>query len=464
MKKIKTLFVLLGLMPFGCQFNNTPENKAIINLSPSPTISNNEYIIPKNLNFPQKAFCINQNDIYKLNNKLELEEKINYNQSNIYDTLRYWSPDKLKLILLKTQDNLKIINLTGGELKIISVNYVSKQFKEIKWSPLSDKAAFIDEESGKQILKIINLKGEITNLTEVSEKFIVEKKMDTFSWSSDGKKLAYGFKNDIYTINADGTDKTKVTDVIKKFENDKHSYYSPQWSSNGKYISFLDKYLETIPEIKLIKPDGTDEKSIGFGETVKWFPEDNNLLFYNLSGDDKYWAKINAENPVKTLFLKNVYGIEFLLNQKKAFYQGYKEIGTINNDGTNELNFVGDKSLDFYNISNIGNSIIFSTYKYFYDFYGLGDTRNFHGLITSLYLIPQGATNTIKVFEKTLPTNKVAYAEDYYSEEPIHANISKDGNLIFYQFKGHYIFNIKDNSTIQIDQLLPNTWGEFYWY
>jgi len=51
-------------------------------------------------------------------------------------------------------------------------------------------------------------------------------------FSKDGKKLAYVYKGDIWIMNPDGSQKTRLT------KRDKTHDYFPSWSSDGKYIVF----------------------------------------------------------------------------------------------------------------------------------------------------------------------------------------------------------------------------------
>ena len=72
------------------------------------------------------------------------------------------------------------------------------------------------------------------------------------SWSPDGKRIAYSYENqilyvnkklsdpiicDIFVMNTDGSEQTKLTDTSKTYPREQCN--SPAWSPDGTYISFV---------------------------------------------------------------------------------------------------------------------------------------------------------------------------------------------------------------------------------
>ena len=73
-------------------------------------------------------------------------------------------------------------------------------------------------------------------------------------WSPDGKKIAYVYRyfTNIYSINADGSEETQLTDHPA-------SDVCPKWSPDGKKILFITQ-RNGPRELFLMNADGSDQK------------------------------------------------------------------------------------------------------------------------------------------------------------------------------------------------------------
>ena len=130
------------------------------------------------------------------------------------------------------------------------------------------------------------------------------------SWSPDGQKIAFvsiprdGEPSDIYVLDADGTNKVRVAD-------DPAAGQGPAWSPNGAQIAFVrnvpnategSETAQTAQDIYVIDEDGTDETRLtksdsdpetgtGLGYPV-WSPEGNKIAFSSST-----WRETNSDSP-----------------------------------------------------------------------------------------------------------------------------------------------------------------------
>jgi len=101
------------------------------------------------------------------------------------------------------------------------------------------------------------------------------------SWSPDGTRIAYrserGGETEIWTMNADGTDRRRLTAGL-----------SPAWSPDGGLIAFAGPSGHS-GIVTLIRPDGTGLRQLPHtegGEYPSWSPDGTRIAFNsNLSGD-----------------------------------------------------------------------------------------------------------------------------------------------------------------------------------
>ena len=129
------------------------------------------------------------------------------------------------------------------------------------WSPDGSKIAFytIDYD-----IFSINADGTgATNLTNSAEPEMQP------AWSPDGSKIAFarhtGGKYEIFVMNANGSGQTSLTAAS-------NSSMAPAWSLDGRYIAF-ERSVSTYTEVFVMNADGTSEINVGnspAGESSYW--------------------------------------------------------------------------------------------------------------------------------------------------------------------------------------------------
>ncbi len=171
-----------------------------------------------------------------------------------------WSPDGTKIFFSKEtldEDGLFIVNTDGsGITKLLNISV------EAHWSPDGTKIMYVkaDKNLKDSDIYLIDANGENKiNLTNNSDYYY----STSPSWSPDGTKIVYilndinhplDLKTELYVINADGTNKNKIT-------NNKYIKNDPDWSPDNKYIIFCAVQDNSL-SIYAIKPDGTDQTII----------------------------------------------------------------------------------------------------------------------------------------------------------------------------------------------------------
>lgn len=136
---------------------------------------------------------------------------------------------------------------------------------------ISKKIVFVSNKSGNEDIFSINLDGtELTRLTDYTGK-------DAYpAVSPDGRKIAYtsdinGYWQTI-VMNWDGTDKVQITDDPVR------SGY-PTWSFDGRYI-FYEVYKDGDWEIYRINSDGSNRKRLTFNaSSYDWHPFAHPFLY-----------------------------------------------------------------------------------------------------------------------------------------------------------------------------------------
>lgn len=139
-----------------------------------------------------------------------------------------------------------------------------------KWSPYSDKIAFISDRDGNNEVYVYNLRTQktarITN-RETSEKYL--------TWAPDGEKIAFSTeyyeenepdRNDIYIVELE-------TMVISKITNNNYEDSEIAWSPKGDLIAFHSVRDDSVDHIYTMKIDGSDVKQISTNTTYHGEPD-----------------------------------------------------------------------------------------------------------------------------------------------------------------------------------------------
>lgn len=152
------------------------------------------------------------------------------------------------------------------------------------WSPDGERIAFSKrdlEREGDDVtdsqtdIYVMNPDGsDETRLTD-----LVGAELDP-TWSPDGKQIAFststGKEGDIYVMNSDGTELTRLTDLAGV-------EIEPVWSPDGERIAFSTEWIDRA-DVYVMNSDGSELRRLtdpAVGESSPaWSPDGDMLAFY----------------------------------------------------------------------------------------------------------------------------------------------------------------------------------------
>lgn len=304
---------------------------------PSPSVSASPVIsVPTIEN--NKLFQDSGSIVFNKNNQIYLMTKntakpiaLTKDNYNVFPSL---SPDNKKVVFLSNRDGIKdsgtgvsllqmyTMNIDGSNITKIVQD--AENYSDPVWSPDGSKIAFActvkDENTYRgSHYEIFTINADGTNKKQVTSGEKLDRSVEDSinpSWSPDGSKLSFtsnltGYFA-IYTINIDGTGKNKIS------TKEQNNYQNQSWSPDGSKIAFSGSYNENSngPQIYVMNADGSNEVQITTAEKVDGF-------FVN----NKYpkWSP----DSQKIVFVSNK---ERILNTTSTGFQIY----TMNIDGTNQ--------------------------------------------------------------------------------------------------------------------------------
>lgn len=267
---------------------------------------------PQDLNGRKIAFLSTQNsirsNIFLMNEDGSDQTQITYVVVAYGIKFLAWSPDASRIVYSDNSGStdgpvIYMINADGTGNKSIGSgvfydanNEVSMAMNfEPSWSPDGSRIVYVKWVGGRTSnIYIMNADG--SNETRITENSADKR---TPSWSPDGKRIAYSSENDrgydIYTIGTDGSNKIRLTYLEADYQN-------PYWSPDGSKILFrsLIRSLKgNLSEIYVMDSDGTNLTKLtdnnGFSQHPAWSPDGSQIVFSsNLSGDFEIYT-INAD-------------------------------------------------------------------------------------------------------------------------------------------------------------------------
>ena len=228
---------------------------------------------------------------------------------------------------------------------------------------ISGKIVFQSGRDGNLEIYVMNADG--TNQTRLTNNSATDANP---SWSPDGTKIAFRANrdgnNEIYVMNADGTNQTRLT-------NNPASDAGTSWSPDGTKITFISWRDGGDREVYVINADGTNEtrltNSSGEDSGPSWSPDGTKIA---LRSDRDGNAEIFAMNTDGTnlVNLTNHSGHDEMPSwspdgTKIAFRSdrdGNPEIYVMNADGTNQTNLTNNSGSDYLPYwSSDGTEIVF---------------------------------------------------------------------------------------------------------
>jgi WD40-like Beta Propeller Repeat len=136
------------------------------------------------------------------------------------------------------------------------------------WSPFGNRIAFSRDGD------IWMMDADGTDQTRLTTN--IEFKGDP-AWSPGGNKVAFESGGSIYVMDADGTDTVKLTNGVNDMQ--------PAWSPDGSKIAFVRRWIPASNggDIRVMDADGTDQVRLTFAfydTAPDWSPDGSRIAFY----------------------------------------------------------------------------------------------------------------------------------------------------------------------------------------
>jgi hypothetical protein len=154
------------------------------------------------------------------------------------------------------------------------------------YSPDGSKIAFISQRDGALDVWVMNSDGSgQTNVTKLATNPLPQPPggfepnfADHPTWSPDGTKIVFANQRDIWKINVDGSGLTNLTNDWQTFD------HGPSWSPNGSRIAFSsERATPGKPQIFTMNADGSNvtrvTNSNGADNLPDWSPNGTKLVF-----------------------------------------------------------------------------------------------------------------------------------------------------------------------------------------
>ena len=205
-----------------------------------------------------------------------------------------WSPDGRRIAFIADRDTdpsyvpeddeLYVMNADGTGVTRLT-NHDGDDWGP-SWSPDSRRIAFASNPNGNSDIYVANADGSGT--TRLTHHAAGDWRP---AWSPDGRRIAFISTRDdderhfprnseIYAINADGSELTRLT-------NDNRVAGGPVWSPDGRRIAFSSAIGHGHSSIRLMNADGSEMTKLGRGGDIAWSSDGRRIVFsdYPGSGD-----------------------------------------------------------------------------------------------------------------------------------------------------------------------------------
>lgn len=180
-------------------------------------------------------------------------------------------------------------------------------------------------------------------------------------WSPDGTKIAYlkssfsnwedFFVDDIYVMNANGSEQTNITNHPAR------DWY-PSWSADGSQIVFASNRENDVEQIFVVNADGTNLQQLTFGENESrfpvWSPDGTQIAFesnWKLSVMNSDGSNVRQLDSTGTCYQcypnwsPDGTKIAFLKDADDSELNSWTQIFVVNTDGSNLEQLTQEKML-----------------------------------------------------------------------------------------------------------------------
>ncbi|HEV2801091.1 MAG TPA: hypothetical protein VGW12_11370 [Pyrinomonadaceae bacterium] len=196
------------------------------------------------------------NEIYTMEADGKRQTRLTYNEFD--DTHPLWSPQGNRIAFLADRGagyDIYLMNPDGsGERPVRDAAHGGPLATDnIEWSP--DGTKLLYAVGGKIYVVEVDTDAPVQNLSASAPVYAYDNKA---TWSPDGSKLAFisygcaGCFPDLFTMNADGTNRAQLTTTPQ-------AEFEPAWSPNGNQIAYGSFRLNGFSNVFVMNADGTND-------------------------------------------------------------------------------------------------------------------------------------------------------------------------------------------------------------
>lgn len=213
-----------------------------------------------------------------------------------------WSPDGTRLAFRTLVGNdIYVFDLGTGTATNLTAD-IEEFAMYPAWSPDGAMLAFTLVSTSTGAIDLYTILADGSELTRLTNTGDSDEEMP--AWSPDGQKIAFrsrdlGFVSDIAVVNADGSERTNIT-------NDAAYDSSPAWSPDGEEIAFSSGRVrgDQKTDIFIMKADGSDVRRVSesplAADGPEWSPDGRYLLYTTtMSSMDIYRVQASGGMPLR---------------------------------------------------------------------------------------------------------------------------------------------------------------------
>ena len=275
----------------------------------------------------------------------EGEETNLTNTGDIDETSPMVSPDGESVAFVSTSGGnvaVEVMRSDGSDRTLVSPQ--SGVHDGPRWSPDSDRIAYVDRQAGPSIFVVAADGTDPAKLTTLPGD-------DLGDWSDDGQSVAFavvgGPEPGIYIRNPDGVNEVRLTDKPD---------YSPVWAPRFRRLAFLST-RDDNPEIYLVDTDGSNivrlTRTGGAEYDISWSPDGRKLLFVSeRHGNPEIYVQDPDESEPTRLTRNSTRDIQPVWSpdgERIAFVSylyGNAEIFVMDADGGNQVRVTNNPAED----------------------------------------------------------------------------------------------------------------------
>lgn len=201
-----------------------------------------------------------------------------------------WSPDGRRIAYSVassgTESDLYVVNADGsGIVQLTNQPGIEAQ---PAWTPDSRSIGYVHTVvgvAGSTALSVVNADGS------GNHPILTSPALENPAWSPDGKHIAFDDGSNVWVMNADGTQQTKITASCPAGNACADTYFrTPSWSPDGQKLSYGSYHALIIANADGSSPIRVDIQQINGAK--RWSPDGSEILFAGIQQQDPHWPSL----------------------------------------------------------------------------------------------------------------------------------------------------------------------------